>query len=125
MQEKQRKRDSIDDQRRDFLNRAKKYYRDKLKFRLFEDDKGWQRIVQLYHLRNGIAHSNGRFAMMNKRTRKKIRTIQGVSEKVGCVVVDATYLRETFNLVRGEIEALTARYKQWDTDNRRRWLCNL
>ena len=125
MQKKQGKRISVGDLRGDFLERAKKYYSEVLQFNLSMNNECWQGIGQLSHLGNGIAHANGRFEMMNKRTRKKIRTIQGISEKVSFVVVDAALLRKTFNLVKVDIEALTARYKQWDTDNIRWRLSHL
>ena len=42
----------------------------------------------------------------------------GVSEYLGCIVVDANFLRESFMLVKEELEGLVERYKQWDTGNR-------
>ena len=42
----------------------------------------------------------------------------GVSEYLGCIVVDADFLRESFMLVKEELEGLVDMYKQWDTGNR-------
>ena len=109
---------SIDDLKGGLLDRAKKYYGSVLQIQLSQDDRHWQRISLLFDLRNSIAHTNGRLDLVKSQRKWKILLNPGVSEYLGCIVVDADFLRESFMLVKEELEGLVERYKQWDTGNR-------
>ena len=109
---------SIDDLKGGLLDRAKKYYGSVLELELSQDDRHWQRISLLFDLRNSIAHTNGRLDLVNSKRKRKILMNAGVSEYLGCIVVDADFLRESFMLVKEELEGLVDMYKQWDTGNR-------
>lgn len=109
---------SIDDLKGGLLDRAKKYYDSVLHIQLSQDDRNWQRISLLFDLRNSIAHTNGRLDLVNSQRKRKILLNPGVSECLDCIVVDADFLRESFMLVKEELEGLVERYKQWDTGNR-------
>ena len=56
--------------------------------------------------------------MVSKKKRDQIRNVVGVDEWYGLVVVEESFLRETFVLVKSELEDLAARYKEWDTANK-------
>ncbi len=109
---------SIDDLKGGLLDRAKKYYGSVLEIQLSQDDRHWQRVSLLFDLRNSIAHTNGRLDLVNSSRKRKILNNAGVGEYLGCIVVDADFLRESFVLVKEELEGLVERYKQWDTENR-------
>ena len=108
----------LNDLKRDFLDRAKKYYKDVLQFRLSANNERWKRLKTLSELRNIVAHSNGRLAMTPKATRKRVLKHDGVCEIYGYLIVERDFLRETFALVNDELEDLVARYREWDTADR-------
>jgi len=109
---------SINDLRGDFLERAKKYFSDVIKFQLCSDNKSWQRISMLSELRNAIAHANGRIEMLNKGTKQKIKNWEkervGISSITGYIVFEERFLRDTFSLVSASLNDLVERYKKWD-----------
>ena len=107
---------SLDDLRGDLPSRAKKYYGNVLHFELTISNSHWQRIKLLCDLRNAIAHANGRVDMMRSGVKKNVLKIDGVSEMFGYIIVDEVFLRDTFALVKEELEGLVARYKEWDTE---------
>ena len=109
---------SIDDLKGSLLDRAKKYYSNVIELRLSTDNQHWQRIKLLSDLRNAIVHTNGRLDLMSSKRKKKILKNDGVSEYWGCIVVDANFLRESFAIIKEELEELMDRYKQRDTTNR-------
>ena len=109
---------SLDDRRGDLLRRAKKYYSNVPDFELSKDNQHWERLTQLSRLRNAIAHSNGRLNMIPREIKEKLLKIDGVSDRFGYIVVDENFLRQTFTMVKDELEGLVARYKKWDTENR-------
>ncbi len=109
---------SRDDFKGDLLNRAKKYYKRVLQFELSSNNKRWERLTVLAGLRNAIAHTNGRLDMIEEQNRKKMEKIlklDGVKDELGFVIVSGAFLRETFTLVKDDLEDLVARYKEWDT----------
>ena len=118
VQEKKGIRISIDDLKGGLLNRAQKYYGSVLEFQLSQGTQHWQRISLLFDLRNSIAHTNGRLDLVKSQRKRKILRNPGVSEYLGCIVVNADFLQESFMLVKEELEGLVDRYKQWDTGNR-------
>ena len=106
---------SLDDIKGDLLSRAKKYYKHVLQFELSSNKKSWERLTVLADLRNAIAHTNGRIDRIRVGTREKILKIDGVEDELGFVTVSGAFLRETFTLVKDDLEDLVARYKEWDT----------
>ena len=109
---------SLDDLRDDLLNRAKKYYGTVLDFKLTNGNPHWQRITLLSDLRNAVAHRNGRLDLIPPRIEGKLLKVEGISKGYGYIMVDENFLRQTFTLVKEELEGLVARYKQWDTGYR-------
>ena len=116
IKKRQNVRISLSDLKGDFLERAKKYYGDVLQFELSRSNKSWERLSLLSDLRNSIAHTNGRVDMIAGGKRKKILNSKGVDRWFGFVVVDEAFLRETYALVKDDIEALVNRYEEWDSD---------
>lgn len=117
IQEKQKRRISIDDLNGNFLQRSKKYYRDVVEFRLSMSNQSWQRVTMISDLRNAIAHSNGRLEMMKKSTRNKmdkLLKLSAVRKEFGFVVVEEAFLKETFAVVKDDLTDLVDRYKKWD-----------
>ena len=117
VQKKQKQPIALDDIKGDLLDRAKKYYKHVLNFELSKSNRHWQRLVLLSELRNAIAHTNGRIDMIRSGTKKKILKNEGVTEKLGYLIVTEAFLRETFELVDEDLRDLVARYKKWDTEN--------
>jgi len=101
-----------------FLERASKYYRHVLNFELCRDNIGWQYITMLSAFRNAIAHTNGRWDMLNDSTKHRIEQWKkeraGVEIVEGYIVVDSAFLKKTFGHVRDALTDLIDRYKQWD-----------
>ena len=118
MQQKKSAGISIDDLKGDFLKRSKNYYGHVLQFQLSLSNDNWQRLMLLSDLRNAIAHTNGRLDIVSTRTRERILKSGGVREELGFLVVEGTYLRETFAFVKDDLEGLVGRYKEWDTATR-------
>ena len=89
------------------------YYKHIIEFDLSENDEHWHRLMVLSDLRNAIAHSNGRVEAVRQETMKRIRGQGLVEEELGFIVVSETFLRETVAVVKGELEDLLKRYKEW------------
>ena len=100
------------------LKRYKKYYENVLQFQLSLGNDSWQRLILLSDLRNVIAHTNGRLDLVDKRARKEILMTAGVKDELGYLVVEGDFLKETFALVKEDLEGLIRRYKEWDTTTR-------
>ena len=119
IQQTQKQGIAINDLRGDFLERAKKYYKNVLKFELCSDDNAWQRIKILAEVRHAIAHANGRLDMLNENTKRKIKALEkqnlGISSYYNYLLVDSYFAKETFSKVRFLLESLVERYKEWDT----------
>lgn len=125
LQKAQGKAISIDDLRgADFLDRAKKYYKHILDFKLCTDNSAWEQIKMLSEVRNAIAHTNGRIEMLRRRSREKIQDWEkkriGIDSNFGYIVVDRTFVERTFSKVQLSLEDLVQRYKQWDIDRKAR-----
>lgn len=74
IQEKSGRKDSLADIKKgDFLNHARKYYRDTLKFELSQNNQSWERVRILTEIRHAIAHANGHLSMVPKKRREKIK----------------------------------------------------
>lgn len=109
---------SINDLRGDFLERAKKYFKDVIDFPLYSDNKAWQRINMFVEIRHAIAHANGRIEMLKSNTKKKLKSWEkqniGISLMDGYIIFEERFLRETLSLVSASLNDLVERYKEWD-----------
>ena len=115
VQKEKRQAGSLNNTRGNFLDRAEKYYRRDLQFDLSADDERWERLIVLSRLRNAIAHTNGRWEAIEEKARCRLLKQEGVEEYLGFVIVSETFLRETVAMVKGELEDLLKRYKEWET----------
>ena len=119
LQKGQKQEIGINDLRSEFLERAKKYYKSILKFELCRDTETWQRINMLSVLRHSLAHANGRVDMMNKKTKRKIKTWEkqnvGINVDFDYLIIDSRFAKETFEKVSASLRDLVERYKEWDT----------
>jgi len=119
IQQSQKQGITINDLRGDFLERAKKYYKNVLKFELCSDDNAWQRIKILAEVRHVIAHANDRLDMLNENTKRRIKALEkqnlGISSYYNYLLLDSYFAKETFSKVRSLLESLVERYKEWDT----------
>ena len=104
-----------------FLGKAKKYYKDILRFDLYADEKEWCQIKKLLELRNAFAHTNGRLEMLNKKSRENLerweRQHVGISTHGGFIVCDSIIVEKIFDVVRKSLEDLLSRYKMWDNEH--------
>ena len=107
---------SLDDAKGDFLEHAKKYYKHVLHFELSGDNERWKRLKMLSTLRNAIAHTNGRWEAIDKKTRCKIMKYKVVNKDYGFILVSKPFLRYIVAVAKWELEDLLARYKKWETD---------
>jgi len=118
IQDKQSQKVMIGDLRGNFLERAKKYFKHILQFELYSEEKAWHQVKMLSTLRNAFVHANGRLDMLNDKSRKIIRNWErqnlGISTHYGYVICEARTLVDIFGAVRGSLEDLIARYKDWD-----------
>ena len=109
---------TIRDLRGDFLQRAKKYYEQILQFDLCPQNEVWERIRMLSDLRNAYAHRNGRMDMLKGNVKRRIECWMhqspGLSTYYDYIICDACIVDEMFRAVRGSLDDLIARYKQWD-----------
>jgi len=109
---------SINDLRGDFLDRAKKYFKDVLHFQLCQDKKAWQGINVLSVIRNAFAHANGRIEMFNQSLKQKILNLEkqkvGISSESGFIIIEERFSRDTLSSVSASLNDLVKRYKAWD-----------
>jgi len=119
IQKSQKQGIAINDLRGDFLERAKKYYKNVLKFELCSDDNAWQHIKILADVRHAIAHANGRLDMLYENRKKRIKALEkqnlGISLDFNYILLDSYFAKETFSKVRSLLLSLIERYKEWDT----------
>lgn len=118
MRDKQSQKITIKDLRGDFLQRARKYYEHILRFDLCSENEVWERVRMLSDLRNAYAHGNGRMDMLNESLKRRIEhwmcQSSGISTYYDYIVCDACIVDEILRAVRGSLEDLIARYKDWD-----------
>jgi len=118
IQHSQKQGIGINDLRGDFLERAKKYYKNVLKFVLCSDSTAWQRVKILSEVRHAIAHANGRLEMLNENSKKRIMTLEkqnlGISSHYDYILIDSKFAKETFSKVSMMLKILVDRYKEWD-----------
>ena len=76
MQKNMKQGISINDLRGDFFERAKKYYKNVLNFKLYCNPKDWQQIKIITYIRHAVAHANGRMDMLNGKAKKKIKNME-------------------------------------------------
>ena len=117
LQRKQNTKISIADLKGSLLTRVKKYFGEVIQFEYSSSNQNWERITHLSRLRNAIVHANARFDMMHKERQKRTRkllNVKGVYECYGYILVTKAFLKETFFLVKEELESLASRYKKHD-----------
>lgn len=118
IQQKQGGKIGLNDLRGSFLERAKKYYKYLLRFELYKEEKVWQDVKILTEIRNAFAHANGRMGMLNKKSRDTIEKWErgkiGISTWSGYIMCDEEFVARLFAVVRGSLDDLIKRYKQWD-----------
>lgn len=110
----------IYDLKGNFLDRAKKYYKHILQFKLYSNERAWQQIKMLSDLRNALAHANGRVDRLKSNPKRNIERWDqqqniGISittfDHVKC---EADIVDDLFGAVRDSLEDLIERYKHWD-----------
>jgi hypothetical protein len=110
---------SINDLRGDFLERAKKYYKNVLNFELYRNETDWQYIKILTDIRHAIAHANGRMDMLKDEPKKKIKELEkqdiGVSSYYNYLLVDSHFSKKAFSAIGSILNDLVERYKEWET----------
>lgn len=120
IQEKNGKNESFTNVKgKDFLNRAIKYYRGTIGYELSQNSQSWERIRILTEIRHAIAHANGHLELVSQGKRKQIKKwIKqdiGIEGDYGDIIVSGAFVRETFEIVKGELENLIERFKDWNS----------
>jgi hypothetical protein len=73
----------------------------------------------LTEIRNAIAHANGHLELVREGKRKQIkRWIEqdiGIEEYYGDIIVSGAFVRETYEIIKGELESLIERFKGWNS----------
>ena len=116
IQEKKEQKISLDDLKGDFLDRAQKYYQHVLTFELSKNNQSWERLKILAGLRHAIVHANGHLDMIKVSKRKKIQ--KWIEKDVGIeayyedIIVNQSFVRETFNAVKEDLKDLVRRYNE-------------
>jgi hypothetical protein len=110
---------SINELRGGFLERAKKYYNNVIKFELCNDSYKWQQIKILSEIRHAIAHSNGRLEMLHEKSKKRIQDLEkqslGISSNYEYIILDCEFVEKNLLNVSDLLNSLVDRYKEWDT----------
>ena len=95
---------------------AKKCCRDTLKFNLTKNSQSLERLTEL---RNAIAHANGHLELVREKKRNKIKKwIKqdiGIEDDYGDIIVSGAFVREAVEIVKGELENLIERLKEWNS----------
>lgn len=108
----------INDLKGNFLERAKKYYKNVINFQLHNCTRSWQQVTILTDVRHVIAHSNGRLDMLNDSLRNKIGNYQGqkcgLDSHYNFLIIEPNFAKSTFNAVKHILEDLVQRYKEYD-----------
>ena len=104
-----------DDIRGNFLDGSNRYYKKELQFQLMGDNERWKRLRLLSDLRNAVAHGVGRVDMVNEGTMCRIRAHSLFKGCFDYIIVPESFLRETFAMVKEELEELMKRYGERKT----------
>ena len=120
IQEKSGKDESLANTKgKDFLDRAKKYFRITLKYEFSQNNQAWERTRILAEIRHAIAHANGHLELVREGKRKQIKKwIEqdiGIEEYYGDIIVSGAFVTEAFKIAKGELENLIERFKDWDS----------
>ena len=109
---------TIKDLRGDFLQQAKKYYQHILRFELCPHEETWVQIRMLRDLRHAYAHANGRLALLKRTQQQRIEgwmeQDRGISTHYDYIICEACTVDGIFRAVRGSLDSLIARYKDWE-----------
>lgn len=119
IQEKNGKNESIANTKgKDFLHRANKYFRGAIGYELSQNNQSWEWIRILTEIRHAVAHANGHLELVREGKRKQIkRWIEqdiGIEEYYGDIIVSGAFVRETYEIIKGELESLIERFKGWN-----------
>ncbi len=112
----------LSDIRGDFIERAQKYFKYVLKFELHPVSNN-EILKNLYVLRNGFAHANGKLENMNSSTRNSIKEM--INQNVGIkentyneIFVEKEFLTSSFNEIHILITDLIKRTRKWDDERK-------
>ncbi len=111
---------SLDDYKKgNFLQRARKHFKNDLPFALCTTGENWQRLDDLLRLRNAIAHYNGRIDLMDEGKRSKLQQIEATREGIilGIDFIDISneFVEETLQSVREFVNGLVNKLTEWNT----------
>jgi hypothetical protein len=114
IREKREARLKLNDLRGDFVDRARKYFVDVLRFDL-HTSADWEGLSRLAGVRNAFAHANGRVADLNTDSRIKIeqwcKTDSYLRLEDECVIAEAGYAKSAVALVEDLLRDLITRTK--------------
>ena len=103
---------------RDFLDCANKYCRSTIGYELSLHNQSWERIRILIEIRHAIVHANGHLELVREGKRRQIRKWMeqdiGIEDDHGQIIVSEAFVRETFEIVRSELEGLIKNFKEWN-----------
>ena len=72
----------------------------------------------LTEIRHAIAHANGHLELVREGKREQIKKwieqAIGIEDYYGDIIVSGAFAREAFEIVKGELESLIERFKDWD-----------
>ena len=112
---------TIKDLRGDFLQQAKRYYQHILRFELCSNEETWEQIRMLRDLRHAYAHANGRLELLKRPHQRRIEgwmeQDRGISIHYDYIICEASTVDEIFRAVRGSLDCLIARYKDWENQH--------
>jgi hypothetical protein len=116
LKKKQRQALSITDFGGSILVQARKYYDHILHFELC-DSQGWERLRDLYLLRNAFAHSNGYVAMIRdpdkvKKLRRLIKRRNGLSEVFGHILMTKEFVAGEHTMIEEIVRGMLHRYEE-------------
>ena len=119
IQEKNGKNESLANTRgKDFLDQANKYYRGTIEYELSQNNQSWERIRILTGIRHAVAHANGHLELVREGKRKQIKKwIEqdiGIEDYYGDIIISGAFVRETYEMVKDDLESLIERFKDWD-----------
>jgi len=112
----------LSDIRGDFIERVKKYFKYVLKFELHPVSNN-EILKNLYALRNGFAHANGKLENMNTGMRNSIKAI--INQNIGIkenanneISIEREFLVSSFDEIRILVTDLIERTRKWDDERK-------
>lgn len=100
------------------LDQSKKYFAHILNFDLMISDESWQKIEEIYLIRNCFAHTNGRIDALKQNDRERLFKVKRVTSDIcqmyGYVFLEKVFLHNSFNLVDTELRRIIEQVREWD-----------